>query len=558
MPPNSSFKKTPPRQDHFLKRQLQWLLFLRVVVLSLLLGVNVLLQTTERAIIAPPLRYIASFIAGVYLLTIFSALLLNRIKRQVIFAYVQILTDAVLITLLVFFTGGSQSIFVSIYFFPVITASFILMRTGGMALAAVSTLCYGTILTTEYLGFYPNFFTAFWYSPLKNFMVAMNYFAIHGITFFLVAILSALLSERLRRAEKALTKTTLEFDRLTILYKQIFDDISTGIITIDNSGNITSFNKSAARISGYQNHEVINQPFADHFPGINLQTVNRQRPIINLTRKDGQKIPIACTCARLNIPHYHQKNSSEVFRVLTLQDMSEIKKMADQVRQAEKMAAIGEMAAGIAHEFRNPLAAISGSAHLLHQDLKESTPNSRLMEIIIRECTRMENNISDFLQFSKPARPEKEWLPLGNLIDDVVQLLRQTPNLKEHHTVSIDLPQKIDCWGDPQQIKRVLINILHNACLAIGGKNGEINISAREIEDGNGVEHTEINIADNGSGMPPEIVAKIFEPFFTTRENGTGLGLAIVKQIVDSHDGGITAASRQGKGTSFKIFLPLP
>jgi two-component system, NtrC family, sensor histidine kinase PilS len=549
--------RTQPEQDELLldlplKRHLQWLFFWRVTVLTLLLGVSLLLQVKEHLLPLPSMDYTGYFITAVYLFTIGSALLLNKISCYRQFAYLQLIIDAALTTLLVFFTGGSQSIFIIIYFFPIIAGSYILYRKGGLFLAAVATLLYGLALFLEYTGSGPEGLFGTGPNQLTNPILAMHHFSIPSLTFFLVAILSSLLSERLRTIEKALSRTTLDYDRLSLLYKQIFHDISSGIITVGNEGRITSFNRASEEITGFQAREVLGEKISSHFPFLLAESAELFRPVITLTRKDGKRIPVGYSWSRLNMP-----DRCEDCRIFTFQDLSQIKKMEEQVRQAEKMAAIGEMAAGIAHEFRNPLAAVSGAAQVLAQDLEEDQSRQGLMRIIVRECDRLETTISEFLAFSKPAKPEKDWFSLAALLGEVQQVLVQGGNIKENCRLSVAIPATLDCWADPRQMQQVLINLLHNSCNALSGTGGEIKIAAGETDDGDQGRFT-ITVMDDGPGIPEHLREKIFEPFFTTRENGTGLGLAIVRQIVESHGGEITAAEGTANGSLFIISLPLP
>ncbi|KPJ97282.1 MAG: hypothetical protein AMJ60_12000 [Desulfobacterales bacterium SG8_35] len=536
------------------KRQLQWMLFLRVVFLTLLLGINLVLQSAEKHIITPPFYYVVAFIAGVYLYTIFSALILKFIRRYTTFAYGQILIDVVLISILIYYSGGSQSIFTILYFFPIIAGSFILFRRGGLAPAAACTIAYGIILVLEYTGYHPDFFEDYWYWPLKDVRSVMNLFSIHGLTFFITAILSSLLSEKLRRTEKALITTTLKYDQLAVLNKKIFDDIPSGIITVINQKNVISFNPAAEKITGFTAGEIIGKDINTVFPGLKLDADLNFRSELEVTRKDRKNIPIGYSFAKLNMPGTEDK-----YEVITLQDLSETKKMEKQILQAEKMATIGEMAASIAHELRNPLAAISGAAEVLDASGDINGHNQGLMNIITRECRRLQQTISDFLSFSKPMEPEKEFIHLRQLVNEMIQILQHTKDWPEKCRSVVDIPEKMDCWGDPQQIHRLILNILHNSCVALRDmEDGEIRVIAKEAEDETGAERTVLTIADNGRGIPDLIIEKIYEPFFTTRDNGTGLGLSIAKQIVSTHGGGITITSEENKGTTTEIWLPLP
>ncbi|MCK5192876.1 MAG: PAS domain S-box protein, partial [Desulfobulbaceae bacterium] len=538
--------------DIHLKRQLGWVLFLRVVVLTVLLGLTTLLETQEHQLILPPLHYVLYFIVAIYLFTILSALILNRIFCFRPFAYFQVITDVLLASCLIIYTHSSQSVFLMIYFFPIISGAILLFRRGALLIAAVSSLCYGSILTAEYLGYLDRIIPTF-QSNIPTLQVAMQLFSIPGLTFFLVAILASFLSERLYKAESELSLASQNLDRLALLHKQIFDDINTGIITVANDGSITSFNKAAGLITGYRAVEVLGKNIKTQFPEFVEKKLEDGRPVASFTRKNGEHIPVGYSWTRLNMPG-DSKNS----KVYTMQDLSKIKAMEDTIRQAEKMAAIGEMAAGVAHEFRNPLAAISGAAQVLQGDL-EGDPDSRgLINIITRECDRLDGTIRDFLQFSKPAAPEKNWFSLKGLIEESCELLAQSPKWNNSITVIKDIPDNLDCWGDSGQIKQVVINLITNAGNAIGDNEGVIKLSAKEdtIES---KENTVICVTDNGPGIQEKILPTIFEPFFTTRENGTGLGLAIVQQLLDSHDGMIRAENnKDNPGAKFTITLPLP
>ncbi|RJX27954.1 MAG: PAS domain S-box protein [Desulfurivibrio sp.] len=536
--------------DYYLKNQILWILFLRVVVLTILLGITILLQTKEHEIIIPPVRYIAYFTVGTYLFTIFSAFFLRVITCYRSFAYLQIITDCLLTSCLVFFTGGSQSIFTIIYFFPIISSAILLFRRGALLLAALTTFSYAAILGAEFL--LPDLaLLRLGITPLNSIHVAMHYFSIRGLTFFLVAALSFILSERLHRAEAELSKTSQDLDRLALLYKQIFDDIATGIITVDSQGRISSFNRSAGIITGYAAIDVLGRKIDQAFPELSIST-DSIRPMTYLQKKRGEKIPVGYSWTRLNMP-----GDSENARVYTMQDLSVIKKMEEKVRQAEKMAAIGEMAAGIAHEFRNPLAAISGAAQVLENDFEPATSSRSLMNIIIRECDRLEETISQFLEFSKPATPEKSWLSIAGIVQESCDLLTRGRNWDQRFAVKTIIPENLDCWADARQVKQVILNLMENARNAMEQTGGAITISASEISE-DGQEKTLLQVADNGPGIAEKFMDQIFEPFFTTRENGTGLGLAIVRQLVDSHGGQVWLENKKEGGAVFSFTLPLP
>jgi len=302
--------------------------------------------------------------------------------------------------------------------------------------------------------------------------------------------------------------------------------------------------------------EMIGKDINGKFPDLKPVGTEAERPEITIVRKDGKVIPLGYSWAKLNMP-----DSRENCRVYTLQDLSRIREMEARVQQAEKMATIGEMAAGIAHELRNPLAAISGAAQLLHKDARDEPVNSRLFNIIMRECDRLEQTVADFLLFSKPVTPEKEWFSLAGCAREALEILRQNPQWNPPPAVSLEIADNLDCWADPQLIRQIFLNLVGNSINACrDSKQASIGISGREdnAPDQGGAGFVEFRVEDNGHGIDEKLLARIFIPFFTTRENGTGLGLAIVRQIVESHGGSITAENRTEGGAVFTVRLPVP
>lgn len=543
-------------QQHFtnsinplLKKQLHWVLLLRIVVLTSLLTITLLLEDKNLKILHPPLSQVIIFTGIIYAFTILSALAIKIISRLRLFAGCQIAFDIILISALLFFSQGSQSIFIIIYFLPIISGAILLFRRGALFMAAISTITYGLIILTELqvISLQQPYIS----ETANSIEMALHQFAISGISFFFVALLSSFLSEELLQKEKALGHKTMAFDRLSLLYKQIFDDIDTGIIIVDQDNLITSCNDATARITGHEATTLAGYLLKEKLPEIAENQNRHKRPLIQLTRSNGEIIPISWTCSPLNMP-------AEDCQIHTIQDLSELKKMEDKVRQAEKLAAIGSMAANIAHDFRNPLAAISGASQVLADNKGNDPINKKLTNIIAREAGRLAQSIDDFLQFSKPANPEKCWFSLNLLLEESCDLLIQSPVYHEKIKIIRNLASHHDCWADPDHIKKILLNILTNACNSMENKDGVITISAFERKE-NDQEESVITISDNGCGIEPGLEEDIFEPFYTTRENGTGLGLAIARQLAHSHGGTIKAGNRHTeKGAIFTLTLPLP
>jgi len=545
------------------RKHLLWWILTRVVLFTLLFGMATFFRVKGHHLIVPAPALSVAFLFGLYGFSLASAFFLQKKCRLVRrFGLLQLCCDAVFIALLVYATGCSQSDFTSLLILPVIAAGLILYRLGGLFLAAITTFSYGTILALEQLRWVPHYFAATAYKPPATLLTGTNLFAVYGLLFFLAALLSGQLARRLRVTEEKLQRTALEYDRLSILYKQIFDDISTGIITTDQSDFITSYNQAAERITGYPREQVLGQPFARCFPAIYLQEL-QGRSVCDFEKPGGAVIRIGYSFSFLNMPVEEEREGRQSrWKVVTLQDISQIERMEQQVHEAEKMAAIGELSASIAHDFRNPLAAISGSAQILslEQDnisgLDPATFKT-LLGIILRETGRMAKTITDFLQFARPAAIQPEWFDFNRLVDEVVQRVRATTNTMAAAMITKEIDARLDCWADRQQMQTVLTHLLENACQARGDEMGSIVVAASEGNDG-GQGALCVEIRDQGPGIPPDLRKKVFVPFFSSRADGTGLGLAIVRQIVENHGGRIEIDDNADYACIMRLHFPVP
>ncbi|MDD3815858.1 MAG: ATP-binding protein [Desulfocapsaceae bacterium] len=560
--------QTGTSPDNLLKGQLLWMLLLRVILYTLLLGISAFLQSDQLEIILPPYYWLLSFICCVYISTIGSALFLLTSKKELHhFAFLQNQLDIFLVTLLVYYTGSSLSAFSPLYFFPIIAGGLILLRKGGLVAAAAASLQYGLVLGLEQLKIVPAFLDRYEFFKEQNLFASINHFAILGLTFFLAAILSAIFSRRLLKTEAALSDTVRSFDSLSLLYKQIFDDIATGIITIDDNNRITSANNAIGRITGYSPTVLRGQALFQVFPTLDMDNKG-SRLTADLVRQDGIEIRVGYSCANLQLPaenelNDHEKHQCQSCRVLTIQDISEVERLEQQMRQAEKLAAIGRISAGIAHDFRNPLTAISGSAQILSNefslfDSPEQRTNRALINIILRESNRLSHTISDFLKFAKPETTEREWFSLKKCLDEVLQVTQADPLWPASCTLQINIDPSYSLWADQHQIFTVLNHLIQNA-LPFCPQGAElIKIEAEELNLSESQGEIILQVSDNGTGIEEENREKIFEPFFTRRVDGTGLGLAIVKQIVMAHHGTIEVDRSDLGGALFTVHLPLP
>lgn len=547
-----------------LKNQLMSMMLLRSILYTLLLGISLIFQGERFDVILLPYNLLFLLLLFVYLVTIASAFILplftDNLRK---FGFSQNLLDTLFVTLLVFFSGSSSSIFTSVYFFPIIAGGLILPKKGGFVAAAAASLQYGFLLALEIYGLYPGYIHDYIFFTPRAPMVIVNHFSIHGLTFFLAAILSTVFGIRLRTTEDALKASIIKFDSLAGRYKQIFDNITTGILTIDDDQIIISANNAIETITGYIPETLTGQNLAFLSSDFNLSSPNI-RQTTDFTRVDGQKVRIGYSHMIIQQTDEETPTKNSPQTIITLRDISDIEKLEKQVRQTEKLAAIGMMSASIAHDFRNPLAAISGSAQVMAKDFVSSDAtdhtNYKLTKIILRESNRLIDTISDFLKFSRPEHVSSQWFSLRNCINEVLQVCRADPKWPQSCEVKITIAQTLAVWADEKLLFTVFIHLVQNG-LAFCPKGEErLTISAHEIKTGDGEEEAvEISICDNGPGVPvDERDEHIFEPFFTSRPDGTGLGLAITKQTIDAHRGSISVGDYETGGAIFTITLPLP
>ena len=549
--------------NQILRSQLQWMLALRIVLYTLLLVVIYIFRGSPfDAIVLPP-NLLILFVLTVYLTTILSGFYLlifqGDLRR---FGFIQTLLDTCFVSFLVFFSGSSNSTFTTVFFFPIIAGGLILPRRGGLLGAAAATIQYGAILFLENYDLYPAYLDEYLLLTPTHSEVILNNFTIHGLTFFLAAILSALFGMRLQKTESALNDSLKSFDQLAILYKQIFDNISTGIVTIDGTSTITSANNAIEDITDSPPQSIVGKKLAAIFPNFNLSKPN-ERLTADFVQKDGKIARIGYSYMIIQQSTNELSAQEPSHKVITLRDISELEKLEKQVRQAEKLAAIGMMSAGIAHDFRNPLTAISGSAQILANEFSsegtKNYANFELTHIILRESSRLIGTISDFLKFSRPEHANCSWFSLRSCLEEVLQMCRADPSWPTNCKIIINFEENIDLWADEKQMFIVFNHLIQNGLVFCPVGQEIITISAHEYNVSEKQDAIKITVADNGSGITENMREQIFEPFFTSRPEGTGLGLAIVKQTVEAHQGSILVGEvKEGGGALFTLVLPLP
>ena len=541
------------------RSQLNWMLLFRVLLYTSLLAFSMLFQDSKRAVLMPHNQLILLLLC-VYSVTIASAFLLLSLRDHFLaFGLAQNVLDTIFASVIVYATGSAQSIFTFTYFFAIIAGGLILPRYGGLVAAALSSLMLGGILAMQLYGHVAAQVLQAGWHPTSDLDTLLNHFSLTGLSFFLAALLSTLLGARIVKTESALADSLQTFDQFAVLHKRIFDTISTGIITTDSEDYIISANNAAAALAGIPPAQLIGKHITACFPGLSLN-VRGFRRAADIKRPDGKVLRLGYSI--VSFPHHGWLRGGQARdgKIITLKDISDIEKMENQMHQNEKLAAIGMMSASIAHDFRNPLAAISGSAQILAAEIEKrdgpESLNHELATIIIRESTRMIDTIADFLKFSRPDTMEASWFSLRNCVLEAEQVCRANPKWPPTARLEIDVPEGLDAWADRNQLHAVLIHFITNA-MAFCPKGEEIiRVSAKEIEIQGREDMLRIEVGDNGPGIPENERERIFEPFYTTRVDGTGLGLAIVRQIIETHHGSLRVGVSDLGGAAFILNLP--
>lgn len=418
-----------PASEHELRPRLQWLMLLRVVFTTLLLGATIVAQWQDPPLDAtPPLLVLYGIIAGTYLLTFFYALLFSTIPLH-IFSYVQLALDTVLVTLVIYVTGGYSSVFSFLYLVIIIYSSLFLQRNGTVIIAALCSIQYGLLIDLEYFGLLEAFDKG---AGISTGEVPWNQIVFKilmtTVACFLVAGLSSLLSEQ--------------------EYK---------------------------------------------------------------TRQ-------------------------------------ELRSVRQHMQRVEKMAAIGEMAARLTHEIKNPLAALVGSVRLLHDDLVLEPANEKLMRIILREADRLGDLVNEFLQFARPVPKNPTPICLANHLNEIVELFRRDRMAADRLTIDVKLDPSHWIAMDASHLRQVIWNFLLNSAQAIESE-GHVTIITEAVDN----ETIAIRVKDDGSGIDENTMKSLFEPFFTTKSQGSGLGLCVVYRILEAYGFLLDVDSVPEKGSTFSV-----
>lgn len=538
--------ETLGQDDGTIRARLRWVMSVRVVIAFVLLGAALLLQARAgRSLQATaPLYIITGFIC--FLTIVYSILLIRQIPSATTLAFIQFHGDLLLETLAVYETGIIESPFNVLYLISIITASMLLSMRGGLIIAAGAGVAFGGLVDLQYYQLLPALRAA----TLPVGEVVYTLF-LNLMSFFLVGALSGVLARQVRTAERELQVRGTDLATLKTLHDRIVQSLSTGLFTTDLAGRISSWNSAAEAITGRPAVEVLGRAVTTVFAdGAGPPTAfhDDRLPIrqdLTIHHRDGRPRILDMTFSTLK-----DERGVATGLIGQFQDITEARAKETAMQQQERLAMIGELAAGVAHEVRNPLASLSGSMQVLNRELNLTHEHRYLMDIAIKEAQRLNAIITDFLLYARPAPLVAQPCDLKALLEETVALVKTSDEYQNTTTVTLD-PWPISVMADPDRLRQVFWNLAKNAVQAMP-RGGRLNIRTTSVGD-----VVQVMFEDTGEGIPAQDLGRVFDPFFTTKSQGSGLGLSIVKRIVEEHGGDVTVESRAGDGTRVSLTLPL-
>ena len=536
-----------------MRRKLQLLSISRLAIAAVLLAI-VALGTRDRT----PRSIIPMLEALAFVIIVLSALYFAALRTRIAHktqGYIQFALDVCLVTWLVYRTGDVESPFLALYLVIIFTACALLGRTGVSLLGALAGVMYVAVSILAMSRILPRAagWSAYEGSQLSwtQFMFSLNLIAIIA-----VALLSSQLAARIRRSETQLANATKDLADYRLFNDRIIESMRSGLVTTDLRGHIITFNRAAEEITGYRATDVRGNNVFAIFGDIEKQIEAGLESIRTRTRlprfdigcrtADEREIHLGFSVA----PLVDEAENSRGY-VLTFQDLTEVMELEREVRRQERLAALGKMAAGLAHEIRNPLASMRGSVQVLASELSFSQDQSQLMQIVLRESDRLNRIVSDFLTYARPPKIERTVIELAGLLSETISLLRNSPELRPDHLIAEEYPDEpVQYQGDPNQMRQIFWNLARNAIQAMpDGGELRVRLEARPNRD------VTIAFRDSGLGMSREQKERLFEPF-NSSSGGTGLGMAIIYQLVRDHNGNVIVESAPGRGTRIAIKLP--
>lgn len=486
----------------------------------------------------------------------------------------QFICELVVVSQIVMHTGGMRSPSIFLYLMTIISAAVSYRLVGTLLVASAASVAYTVVIWfAEGHGPIP-LRPADWLAVVHQ-LSDEDFFNVFArlCIFLLCAFIGGYLAERIWSKDRVLAHTTRALEVAKLETGDILKHLQSGILTVDLAGHIVFYNRAAEAILGIPGRRVrgqtLREVFGQQYPELvdRLETVLSSRKMdvrteLNLSRPDGHTIPIGISTSVLGGNGNQPRGLISIF-----QDLTQPKLIEEKMRMQDRLAAIGQLSAAIAHEIRNPLAAISGSVEVLRNELPVEDENRKLLDLIITESGRLNKILTDFLTYARIRPTISGRVCVATVLDDVFEIARRRSD-GAAEKISLTAKQEdaaLAVRTDSDHLKQMLINLVFNAIEAMEGKRAEVVVEVR-LPDESSIQHlsspttpsewVEIAVKDNGGGIPDDIRSRLFEPFVSSKPTGTGLGLAIVARLAEHAGGQIQADSKPGGGTTFTLLLP--
>jgi len=466
------------------------------------------------------------------------------------FLILQAFVDVAFVSIIVFATGLYDSVFVFMYIIVILFGSLELYMKGAMVWAVLSAATYVTLLYLQMKGIL--------HPPgVESLPLGWSQFiptsCINSLGFIMTGVLSGVLGEDIRAAREGMQDRESILQKLETFHKHVVENIPSGIVTVDTQGRVSLINDTACSILGVGKGEVTGMPVGEILSGLDLASSRSDSPVprpeIVFRRSDGADIFLGFSSSPMK-----DADGTVIGRVVIFQDLTPVKQMEERIRIADRLAGVGELAAGLAHEIRNPLASITGSSQMLRETPELPEMSRTLLDIIERESTRLNGLISDFLAYAGPKMKNVEPVNMTGMASEIVAAVCAGEAREKGVIVENLATRDLRVEGDAEQLRQVLWNLVRNAVQATP-RGGTVTLDLFS-QTRHRQRYVVITVSDTGKGMEPGIIGKIFNPFFTSKAEGTGLGLAISQRIVHYHRGFIEVRSAPETGSVFSVFLP--
>ncbi len=530
-----------------LRRRLQWLMAGRLVVASFLLGGTLLLAVEpDRGFEGFTPRTLLLLIAATFGMTLALAIRLLRSPSPRAVAGVQLAWDVLLVTGLVYVSGGVASVFTFLYGVAILAAAIVVGPRATQATGVAAVLFYvvtGTSVANGWLPHPPD------QEPARYLLDAeATGFALmtNVVGLMVVTLLAGNLAGRLRRAGGELRRAAEDVASLARLNDDIVRSLGSGLLTTDLEGRVRTANPAAAAMFRTSAESLVGKPVSSLLPvedGPPSNELSEPRGEGTARRPDGTEFPIGYARTPLVA-----RDGEVGGALITFQDLTEIAELRAAAERAERLAALGRLAAGLAHEIRNPLSSISGSVQLVRESPLDEE-DARLLGIVLAEVERLDDLVTTMLQVGRPKEPVRATADLARLVGDVVEMARTGP--AESRRVRIDYAapdEPVHAHIDADQVRQVVWNLLKNA-LEASPADRTVTVTVAPTDDGGAT----VEVRDEGPGIDAKTRRHLFETFYSGRPHGVGLGLALVEQIAGQHGATVEVESDPGHGATFRV-----